>query len=732
MMRLRKKLAVLLCLLMVLSDKSMIFAQTVQDSAGQNRTITLDAGKGEVGSETITLVDGKLRQQLPNATRTGWTFEGWYTAKVTENFWGDEENESFSALLKKCNNNRDEAVKKDFTWIVESEGTLVEAGETLPANVDTLYAMYKPTNNITIKWYYNGWKKNTGIFLTHDKKEYDSPLVAADLERAHPWDGHQFTGWYTKDGTKWEFDKAITDTDRESVYYISSDVVTKDLELYAHWTGSTDPDTLQLKPTTTGLVEPGDEISVKVSYSPVSADAPKLDWSVDADSDIVALKEVSDDGLKITLTINEHADVIKSNKSVTVTATSRTNPSLSAETSISIGHSWKLVSYEDSACGKDGAKHYQCTKHKDARKDVIIESEGHRFVKSERITKEPTCVDDGSYTDIYTCIVCNATEQVVTEIPATGQHDYDKTSTAVIKKANCGNNGLHTDTYTCTVCKATKTEHVTDPATGDHDFYEFENLNLGIVNHYQACRVCGKIEFLYAENKEPDVIDPDTSEDTSDDPTKEPDVTIPDNSGKPVGDKDYTNAEAKPSTKVKADNAITALDIAKTYSKKAQSFSIGATTLGNAELTYSSNNKSVTVDNSGKVTVKAKFIGKATITIKSASTAEYNSASKKIAITVNPSKPTISSVKNAKGKKLLVKWKKNTAVTGYQIQYSTDRKFQNGAKTVAISKNSTSSKTIKSLKTGATYNVRIRTYKTVSGTKYYSEWSKVKKVKISK
>lgn len=730
MMRLRKSLAVLLCILMVLSDKSMTFAQTVQDSSEQSRTITLDAGKGAAASESITLVDGKL-PQLPDATRTGWTFEGWYTAEVTENFWGDEESESFSALLKKCNNNREEAVKKDFTWIVESEGTLVEAGEVLPANVDTLYAMYKPTNDITIKWHYNGWKKNTGIFLTHYNKEYDSPVVAADLERAHPWEDHRFTGWYTADGTKWEFDKAITDTDRGSVYYISSDVVTEDLDLYAHWTGSTDPDTLRLNHAN-GLVEPGEEVSITVSYSPASADAPKLNWSVDSGSDMVASQEVSEDGLKITLTIDENADVIKSNKAVTVTATSKTNPNLTAEASITIGHSWKLVSYEDSACGKDGVKHYQCTKHKDVTKDVIIESEGHRFVRSERITKEPTCVDDGSYTDIYTCMVCNATEQVVTEIPATGQHNYEKTSTVVIKQASCGNNGLHTDTYTCTVCKATKTEHVTDPATGDHDFYEFENLNLGIVNHYQACRICGKIEFLYAENKEPDVIDPDTSEDTSDDPAKEPDVTIPDNSEKPGGDKDYTNAEAKPSTKAKADNTITASNISKTYSKKAQSFSIGATTLGNAELTYSSNNKSVMVDNSGKVTVKAKFIGKATITIKSASTAEYNSASKKITITVNPSKPAISSVKNAKGKKLLVKWKKNSAVTGYQIQYSTDKKFQNGAKTVAISKNSTSSKTIKSLKRGAAYNVRIRTYKTVSGTKYYSEWSKVKKVKISK
>ena len=101
-------------------------------------------------------------------------------------------------------------------------------------------------------------------------------------------------------------------------------------------------------------------------------------------------------------------------------------------------------------------------------------------------------------------------------------------------------------------------------------------------------------------------------------------------------------------------------------------------------------------------------------------------------IKVTVKKTTLKSAKNAKGKKIVVKWKKNTAGNGYQIQYSTSKKFAKGNKTKTISKNKTTSYTIKKLKKKKTYYVRIRTYKKVSGKTYYSGWSSVKKVKIKK
>ena len=77
---------------------------------------------------------------------------------------------------------------------------------------------------------------------------------------------------------------------------------------------------------------------------------------------------------------------------------------------------------------------------------------------------------------------------------------------------------------------------------------------------------------------------------------------------------------------------------------------------------------------------------------------------------------------------MTVKWKKNTKVTGYQVSYKTG----STEKTVTVKSAKKLSTVIKSLKKGATYSVKVRGYKKVSGVTYYSQWSAVKKVKIKK
>ena len=81
---------------------------------------------------------------------------------------------------------------------------------------------------------------------------------------------------------------------------------------------------------------------------------------------------------------------------------------------------------------------------------------------------------------------------------------------------------------------------------------------------------------------------------------------------------------------------------------------------------------------------------------------------------------------------MVIKWAKNTQVTGYQIQYSTDKNFKKNVKTVTVSKNKTVSKTVSKLSKNKKYYVRVRTYKTVSKVKYCSSWSNVKNIKIKK
>ena len=169
---------------------------------------------------------------------------------------------------------------------------------------------------------------------------------------------------------------------------------------------------------------------------------------------------------------------------------------------------------------------------------------------------------------------------------------------------------------------------------------------------------------------------------------------------------------------------------ASSYTKTLSSAAFSLKAKASGKLTYqSSNTKVVTVSSAGKVTVKG--VGKATITITAAATTNYKKATKTVTVTVNPTGTKLSSVKNISGKKMTVKWSKNSKVTGYQIQYSTSSKFTS-AKTVTVKSYKTTSKTISKLTKKKKYYVRIRTYKTVSGKTYYSSWSGAKSVTIKK
>lgn len=83
-----------------------------------------------------------------------------------------------------------------------------------------------------------------------------------------------------------------------------------------------------------------------------------------------------------------------------------------------------------------------------------------------------------------------------------------------------------------------------------------------------------------------------------------------------------------------------------------------------------------------------------------------------------------------------VKWKKQAAkmstsvITGYQVQYSTSSSFKSGNKLVTVAGYGRLTRKVTGLTSGKTYYVRVRTYKTVNGTKYYSAYSAARKVKV--
>ena len=77
---------------------------------------------------------------------------------------------------------------------------------------------------------------------------------------------------------------------------------------------------------------------------------------------------------------------------------------------------------------------------------------------------------------------------------------------------------------------------------------------------------------------------------------------------------------------------------------------------------------------------------------------------------------------------MLVRWNRKAGVTGYQIQYSTDKNFR---KSQSLQRKRTTC-LISKLSKKKTYYVHVRAYKIVDGEKRYGEWSKKKKVKIKR
>lgn len=141
---------------------------------------------------------------------------------------------------------------------------------------------------------------------------------------------------------------------------------------------------------------------------------------------------------------------------------------------------------------------------------------------------------------------------------------------------------------------------------------------------------------------------------------------------------------------------------------------VGNTVLKNGTdytVSYSNNKKvgKATV----KITGKGKYGGVITKTFK-----------------INPAKQEIQKL-TAKSKAFFVDWAQKGSATGYEIQYATNSKFT-GAKKATITNSKTDKTTVSKLSANKKYYVRVRSYTTVGGTKYYGAWSAVKNVTTKK
>lgn len=133
-------------------------------------------------------------------------------------------------------------------------------------------------------------------------------------------------------------------------------------------------------------------------------------------------------------------------------------------------------------------------------------------------------------------------------------------------------------------------------------------------------------------------------------------------------------------------------------------------TKDNYSVSYGKGRKNV-----GKYTVK--------VTLKN----DY-AGSKTVSFKINPPKAAVKKLKKGKKSFTVYVKKQSKQTSGYQVQYSTSKKFKS-PKTKSLTSYKKTSLKVKKLKKHKKYYVRVRTYKKVGKAKYYSSWSSAKSVK---
>ena len=327
--------------------------------------------------------------------------------------------------------------------------------------------------------------------------------------------------------------------------------------------------------------------------------------------------------------------------------------------------------------------------------------DGHTIVIDQG--KAATCTTDG-LTEGKHCSVCKTVLVPQEVIPAS--HNWEEDFT-IDKEPSCtteGRKSIH-----CKKCGETKDEQVI-PATG-HDFTEWETIaetsctKEGITQ--RRCKICG-----FTETKK---LDKKAHEWGTEYTVDQPATFAADGSKSNHCKNCETISEAIAIPRI---NSVKISATAYTYSGGVKTPPVTVKDAnGNALhnktdyiVQYASGRKNVGTYKV-IVTLKDNYSGKKTLSF-----------------TINPKGTAISSLSKSK-KAFTAKWKKQSAQTsGYQLLYSTNSKFKSRNKYVTVSSYKTTSKTIKKLAAKKKYYVKIRTYKSVSGKKYYSGWSAAKTV----
>ena len=410
------------------------------------------------------------------------------------------------------------------------------------------------------------------------------------------------------------------------------------------------------------------------------------------------------------------------------------------ETIAKLSHSYTTTVVAPT-CTAGGYTLHKCSVCGTSYKDSTTKATGHSYGNSV-VTKQPTCTSEG--TAIKTCTKCNAT--VTEKLPAKGH-------TAVTDKgypATCTTAGK-TDGSHCSVCNTVIKVQTVINATGHKSsgWIVDKAASIGVKgSKHKECTVCKKvletaeIPALSKISISKASVTLSTSTYAYDGKAKKPGVTVKLNGKTLKNGTDYTVSYSNNTKVGTAKVTITGNgnytgSVSKTYSIKNNFKKATISGISTKAFTGKNITQSITVKYNGKTLKKgtdytvsysnSKKVG--TATVKIAGKGSYTGTVTKT-FKINPAKQEIQKL-TAKSKAFFVDWAQKGSATGYEIQYATNSKFTS-AKKVTITNNKTDKTTVSKLSGKKKYYVRVRSYTTVKGTKYYGAWSASKSVTTKK
>ena len=366
------------------------------------------------------------------------------------------------------------------------------------------------------------------------------------------------------------------------------------------------------------------------------------------------------------------------------------------------GHKYndKIVS---ASCDKSGYTLHTCENCGDTYKDNFTSPLGHDYTSQ---TVKPACETDGEKT--FTCTRCGDT---YTEVIKAKGHVYKRTVVAA---------GCETDGYTLVECMechdSFKEDHVSAKGhTIVTDKAVAATCTTAGKTEGSHCSVCGKVIKAQTEIKAKGHVAGDWITDKAAavgvKGRKHRSCTV---CGAVVETADIPALSPKSISSAAVSLSIATCSFDGKVKTPSVTVKLGSTALRNGidyVVSYS-NNKNV-----GKATVvitgKGLYAGTITRTF-----------------VINPAKQEIQKL-TAKSKGFYIDYAAKGHATGYEIQYAANSSFS-GAKKTVITNNKTDKVTVSKLSGNKKYYVRVRTYTTVNGIKYYGTWSAVKTVTTKK